>query len=120
MKYLAFLSILLFTACESKECCSFPDELNYSFDIRSCQTDLFSEAVDENGDLETRQSTMISWLEDNDVNVLTLELKLQHLENVCEACNICPTGDRYFFTSYDDLSEPKIESLKLLNLEKWD
>ncbi len=90
----------------------------YSFDIRQCQTDLFASAVDVGGEKSARETEMKKWLEGKNIAVSSIELTLNFHEGVCEACDMCPTHDRYFITSSSIISEALSSDLRLLNLER--
>jgi len=121
MKYLTIFALLLMTAaCTDRVCCELPDEYCYSFDVRQCQTDLFAEAVVEDGSQADRESQMRAWLGEQDLNINDVQLKVQYLEGVCEACDVCPMGDRYFLRTYEPNLDVQVNSLQLLNFEKID
>jgi len=91
----------------------------YSFDVRQCGTDLYASEVLESGSIEEREEMMMSWLEDQGASVVSLKLHKDFHESVCEACDICPQGDRYF-VSFSENGIADGDKLRLLNYEKID
>ena len=91
--------------------------LSHAFDVRQCQADLFADAVSESEDRETREEQLKDWFELQGVDVHEIDLELDFHEAVCEACDVCPTGDRYFIQV--DFNE-QLDQYDLLNLEVAD
>lgn len=115
--YLLF-AILLFSSCRST---AIKSELVVScagFDIRQCQTDKFASQIPETGSKKEREEKMLNWLQTNGVKVAEVSLKLDFHEGVCEACDLCPTHDRYFIRIEGVI--PDISSLRLLNFTPTD
>lgn len=119
MKYLFFFTVisLIFIACESTECCSFPPSTCYSYQVRQCQTDLFAEAVDENGTDAERTEQMSMWLRENDIIVHNIKVRDDSTSIVCQACDTCPAGPIYSIAVYDDVDSMDLAPLRLLNLQ---
>ncbi|MBT8231907.1 MAG: hypothetical protein KJN84_04735, partial [Bacteroidia bacterium] len=93
----------------------------YSFDIRQCQTDSFADTVLETSSFTSREANMKRWLDDNGFEVVELKLVLNFHEFVCEACDTCPQGDRYFIKIVDDGNvEELAEDLRLLSFSNDD
>jgi len=90
----------------------------YSFDVRQCGTDLFDKEVSATGSKSQRESDMTSWLQGQGLSVVSTSLTENYHELVCEACDVCPQGDRYYIECSDSLDESMKEKLRLLNLEK--
>ncbi len=117
MKLITILCVLFLTACSDKECCVFPDTTCYSFDVRSCSTDLFANAVTEDASIGDREQKMIEWLTTENIEVTEIKLVVGFHEAVCEACDICPMGDRYFIGLFEEISLSKAEKLRLLSFQ---
>ena len=122
MRYIFALYVIsiIFFACESKECCDFPPTTCYSFDVRQCQTDLFADAVSEDGTDTDKSKQMNDWLGEKGVNVHNIRVVEDFHTNVCEACDICPVGPRYYIAVYDDVDSSQLNALRLLNLQVAD
>lgn len=118
MKYLiiAFTGILLgLTSCHKND----NEQVCYSFDIRQCQTDLFAQDVPESDSKQLRESRMKQWLEEQGVSTIRkITLDLGFHDVVCEACDICPQGDRYYIQLDEDSPAPDAAALRLLNFEE--
>ena len=96
------LLVMSFISCEEKDCC---DNFEcYSFDIRQCRTDVFASDVDESETRVNRESQMKTWLEGEGIEVGEVSLVVGFHEAVCEACDLCPQGDRYFISLNVDSS----------------
>lgn len=89
----------------------------YSFDIRQCQTDGFASEVPESDPVNQREKKMEAWLEDAGYKVEEIKLLVNFHAAVCEACDVCPQGDRYFIRVKDSDDNPDAEELRLLNFE---
>lgn len=116
-KILSFILFISFLSCGDDDCSKLNDSECISFDIRQCQTDLFADEIDENGSQEERENQMTAWLLENSIDVENVKLELNFHEAVCEACDVCPQGDRYFI-QYSLGSS--LESLNLLNVTSED
>ena len=105
-------------ACDCKEDCSIlADAYCFSFDIRQCQTDIFASLIPESDSKKNREQKMSEWLESLNFEVDDVLLELNFHEAVCEACNVCPQGDRYFI----QLNKTNnLDNLNLLNLTTED
>jgi len=117
MKYLMIivaLTGLAFVSCDKEEL----ESLCYSFDIRQCQSDGFASDVPESDPVDQRESKMKVWLEDSGYEVEEIKLLVNFHDAVCEACDICPQGDRYFIRVKDSEDNPDAEELRLLNFEE--
>lgn len=112
-RLIPFLLLILvgsFVACDDGD-----TTYSYSFDVRSCNGDLFSETVSEEGSTEEREVQMKAWLSTQEIEATEVELRLDFLQGVCEACVICPTGDRYFITTSAEVSGKQVGILNFLN-----
>lgn len=118
--YFAALSgAFLFNACHSACGCDVdPDRVCYAFDIRQCDTDVFSEDVSIAGSREAREDDLASWLEAQGIDVISVDLVIGFHQVVCEACDVCPQGDRYFIEIMDEFTTDELESFRFLNLDK--
>lgn len=116
MKLLASILLVMFISLSLTSCGD--SDSSYSFDVRSCNGDLFSEIVSEDANKEEREELMRVWLTEQEIQVVDLDLKLDFLQAVCEACVICPTGDRYFITTNTKVTEDQITALNFLNWEE--
>ena len=116
MKYLLFsvFSFLLVSCGEDKT------GVCFSFDIRQCQTDDFAEFVPESDSKSMREDKLKSWMESQGVEIEEVRLSLNFHEAVCEACHVCPQGDRYFVRISDEDDLLAIENLALLSYELLD
>ncbi len=85
---------------EKAYCLKHDDAYCFSFDIRQCRTDLFAGFVQEDDNIEARQSNMKIWLENQNYKIEDIKLELQVYDAVCQACDVCPTGDRYTVYAY--------------------
>ncbi len=89
------------------------------FDIRQCNEDVFSSAVNSSGSVEERTAQMTTWLLERSVDV-NVKLVENYYEGVCEACYICPEPHRYFVQvkegSSKEAIKTKLEELELFNL----
>ena len=121
MKFLMLLVSMLMLSCSDNDCCVNIETGCYSFDIRQCQTDGFADAVDIGGSVEARERTMKTWLESQNFEVVDIKLTEGFHEAVCEACDVCPQGDRYFVKIVEiDTVLGLAEELRLLSFEKTD
>ncbi len=114
---LFFLSILL-ASCKSTAVQKPKEIVCVSFDIRQCQTDLFAEAVPQTDSKESREEKMLSWLKSQNLPVLDVNLYLNYHDSTCEACDTCPSYDRYFITL--EGLRPDAKALRLLNMAEYD
>lgn len=116
MKHLyIILSLFFLVSCNSE-----PDSLIsycYNFDVRGCNSDLFSDSVDVNQTVDIRESSMSDWLKNQDILVEKVELSIQYYEAHCEACYVCTNGDRYTIETHIAITEDKAEDLELLNFK---
>jgi hypothetical protein len=120
--YIFLLSVLMFS-CKDDNCCDIIDFECYSFDIRQCQTDEFADEISESESQEERESLMKSWLSDKGFRVEKVKLELDFHDAVCEACHVCPMGDRYFIQvslKGDTSNNVLAEVLELLSFEITD
>ena len=125
--YVFLLTVFMFS-CKEDPCCIQIDFDCYSFDIRQCQTDEFADEIAESESQSLRESLMKSWLTDNGFAVEKVKLEEGFHENVCEACDICPQGDRYYMqVTHDsnintggDVNVNLAETLRLLSFEVAD
>ena len=117
MKNMMILFLIAMTISCDKE-----DEGNYcfSFDIRQCQTDHFASDVPESDSKELREEKLQNWLEAQGIEVTDVKLDLNYHEAVCEACHVCPQGDRYFVRHVNEIDESVLESMDLLSYEELD
>ena len=116
MKYiLTILTIFFYLSC-SDDCCPDP-EFSYGFDIRQCAADLFANDVSETATIEEREADMHQWLANQDVVIGSVTLSVGFYDAVCEACDVCPMGDRYFIKTYNEFTLEKAEELRLLNFK---
>lgn len=112
-RLIPFLLLILvgsFVACDDGD-----TTYSYSFDVRSCNGDIFAEEVSEEAGKEGREQQMKTWLADQGIEVTSVELKLDFLVGVCYACVFCPTGDRYFITTSAEVSGKQVGILNFLN-----
>ena len=110
------MTTLMMISCTDEE----KQGVCFSFDIRSCETDMFADDVDMALSQEDREQKLEEWLEDQGLEVNDIRLELNFHEAVCEACYICPQGDRYF-VSIEGNEEMSIEEdFDLLNFEWQD
>ena len=107
----------LIAGCGDDDCDQLIDTGCFSFDIRQCQTDAFAQFVSENDSVEKRENDLKDWLEDQGVFIDEIKLVTNFHEAVCEACHVCPQGDRYFVQMSFQTS---LNDLDLLNLEAAD
>jgi len=108
-------------ACEEDDCCVVLDTECYSFDIRQCQTDAFADSISENETLEVRESKMHEFLSEKGYAVLEVKLIENFHEAVCEACDSCPQGDRYYIrVNVQPDNTKSAERLRLLSFESDD
>ncbi len=105
---------LFFIACGKND----DDLLCFSFDIRQCQTDLFANEISENDEIGLRESKMHAWLKSNDIDVENVKLVINFHDAVCEACDVCPQGDRYYIKYNSNGNSSFSDSLKLLNFSE--
>lgn len=112
---LILFSVLHICGCRSNQVTQQADLLCFSFDVRQCQTDIFVDTVSESADKSDRETKMLNWLSSLQIDVSAVSLSLDYHEGVCDACDMCPTGDRYFVTYQGVL--PKMDGLRLLNFE---
>ena len=118
MRLILFAAIsLLLASCGDDDCDQLIDTGCFSFDIRQCQTDGFADFVSENDSVEKRENDLKDWMEDQGVFIDEIKLVTNFHEAVCEACHVCPQGDRYFVKMS---FQTTLDSLDLLNLEAAD
>ena len=124
MKFIyVFLFAVLMFSCKDDDCCVSSDVECYSFDIRQSQTDEFADEIAELEPQTQRESLMKSWLSDKGFQVEKVKLELGFHEAVCEACHVCPMGDRYYIqVSPKEGSTNNViaETLQLLSFELAD
>ena len=114
---LIFSIVAFFASCsDSENDCLHPiDSVCFSFDIRQCQTDGFADSVSENGTVEERENGLKDWMESQNIFLEDVKLVTNFHEAVCEACHVCPQGDRYYIQL---IAQTGLEDLDLLNLEE--
>jgi len=113
-------SIVFFFICSLTmlSCNKNDDKLScYSFDVRQCQTDLYANDVPETDNRDDREAKMEIWLESKGYEIEEIKLVLNYHEAVCEACHVCPLGDRYFIQKENSENETHPDSLLLLSYE---
>ncbi len=88
--------------------------LCYEFDERQCSGDEWSEENPKNGSQSERESKMKEFLESKNIDVSEVKLVKDFHEAVCEACIVCPNGDR-FFVKFNIDNKDKFDALELLN-----
>lgn len=122
MKFIYAICLFsLFISCKDDACCEVLDTECYSFDIRQCQTDEFAEKISESATLEERENLIREFLSEEGYAVIELKLTIGFHEAVCEACDSCPQGDRYFIrVNVQPNNLSLAESLRLLNFEVTD
>ncbi|MBT8191455.1 MAG: hypothetical protein KJO29_13575 [Bacteroidia bacterium] len=113
MKVVVIIFTLLLSFSCNKDCPQLIDSTCYSFDIRQCQTDSFSDAVPETDTRSDREIKMKAWLESKNIFLEKIRLEISFHDAVCEACHVCPQGDRYFIQEFGG---GNIYDLDLLNL----
>lgn len=118
MRILLSLILMSFWGCRSNPVQKSPIMSCASFDIRQCQTDKFAKTVLESGTQMERASQMKDWLISMNVNAIEVKLDLNFYESVCEACDMCPTPDRYLIQVEGPFQN--IDALKLLNFKILD
>lgn len=101
-------------ACNSSDT---DDTYCYSFDIRGCQTDLFADDIPESDTKQERETKLALWLADQGIETTDVSLSIQFHEAVCEACYVCPNGDRYFITSTEEITSAQAVGMDLLSFE---
>ncbi len=117
-KFLLFLSLIILFSC-GEDCPQLIDSYCFSFDVRTCQGDLFSDEVDISDPKDKRESDMRTWLEKNGYAIDDIKLVLDYTTGDCEACNVCPMGDRYFVQA-NGPTITSYEEMQLLNVETED
>ncbi|NNE25794.1 MAG: hypothetical protein HKN09_03025 [Saprospiraceae bacterium] len=118
MRLILFFALGLFiTGCGGEDCDQLIDTGCYSFDIRQCQTDAFANVVSENDNVVKREEDLKQWMENQGLFIEDVKLVTNFHEVVCEACHVCPQGDRYYIKL---MFQPALDSLDLLNLEEAD
>ena len=115
MKLLTSILTILMLAITAFSCDDGDTTFDYSFDVRSCDGDDFATAVSEEGSKEEREVQMKAWLSTQEIEATEVELRLDFLQGVCEACIVCPTGDRYFITTSAEVSGKQVGILNFLN-----
>ena len=114
MKYLLIIAPLLcfiILSCDKDD----NNRVCYSFDVRQCQTDEFADSVPESESEEMRELKMKQWLDDEGFDVKEVKLVLDFHNAVCEACDTCPQGDRYYIQVTNADENPDVSTLRLLN-----
>jgi len=119
MKLLPLLSIVFVALLSSCTCSDDTDGQCLSFDVRQCSTDMFAEVVDESGTQSVRELQLQAYLESKGISVNSVTLVEDFHDGVCEACDVCPTGDRYYINIAEE-DASKLDDLRLLNLEETD
>lgn len=106
--YPFILIILVYCSCQkTADAC-----MELSFDERQCGSDAFLTA----GDPQTKAMEAEDYLRKKGIEVISADYDPNFNEIVCQACDICPTGLR-FFIKVGDISEDKLLTLNLLNPE---
>jgi len=114
-------ALFLISCNDDKECCVLPDTECFSFDVRQCQSDEFAEQVPENESIEMRENLMLSFLSEKGFAVQQVKLVENFHLAVCEACDICPMGARYFINVNVQSNNLTLgEELRLLSFESDD
>lgn len=117
MKYFGLVVVtMMFISCGKSD----EAQVCFSFDIRQCQTDNFAADIPESDSKEYRENKLKSWLSQQDLDVNDVKLEIAFHDGVCEACHVCPQGDRYFVSLNDEEDLTKAEALELLNYETID
>lgn len=107
---IAFIPFI--TQCsKSKDNCQ-----EFSFDERQCGTDTFLES---GTNALTKTEAAEAFLKSQGIDVISSEYDPEYYDNVCEACDVCPTGLRFFF-QVKTIDDAKIQVLNLLNTELKD
>ncbi len=114
---LILFSSLILSCKNSDECPQLIESGCFSFDIRQCQTDLFANDVPELDSKEQREQKLKDWFEAQDIIIEEIKLEIGFHDAVCEACDVCPQGDRYFIQLF---LGNQLEAFNLLNLESED
>ena len=93
---------------ESTEC--------WSFDVRQCGTDQYADLLIDDNSTSSKEQKIKTWLEENGATVARVRIAIDFHEGVCEACHVCPVGDR-IFVQFEKGETPDAEALELLNFE---
>ena len=107
---------LIWISCDDNE----SQDVCFSFDIRQCQTDEFATDVPEAESKSEREENMKLWLGNQGINLTEIKLELNFHQSVCEACDVCPQGDRYFVKIAEETDMSLLSNLDLLNYELLD
>ena len=118
--FIIILMAVLMSSCNKTDDTNCGVIICYAFDIRQCETDQYAESVLESDSQELRESKMKSWLTDNDLPVTKVKLVIGYNLEVCEACHVCPMGDRYYIKMEEKDYTSKAEELELLNFQSVD
>ena len=92
----------------------------WSFDQRQCGVDDFSVSIDASSSEEDMAADMKSYLDSVSIPTISVSVVKDFNQIVCEACTICPTGDRFFIKLLDASDQSKLSDLNLLNLQITD
>ncbi len=114
MKSILFLSSLaLLLSCNKDS-----DEYCFAFDERQCNTDVWKEGSSAQSNQELVEK-LTDYLVDLGVKVEDVQFDPVFYDAVCQACDVCPTGLRFFVKLGSDPGN-KLAPLNLLNFEVQD
>ncbi|WP_235299170.1 hypothetical protein [Portibacter marinus] len=94
------------------------NDLCYEFDRRQCDGDEWSDIVPLGDSADDQETKMKAYLEDKGIDIEDITLVQNFHEFVCEACVVCPQGDRFFIQIVDEEDVNILEELELLNFEE--
>lgn len=107
--------LLVLVILMSSISCSNDDEgLCYSFDERQCAADDWITIPSEQGE-DQKLDALKRYLSEQGVNVKKVRIDPDFHTIVCQACEVCPSGPRYYVL-IDDADESTLNDLYLLNL----
>ena len=118
MLVLMMMSSSLFIHCDCRHFNGEEGEC-YFFDRRQCDGDEWSQLVPIGDSELDQEEKMEKFLESKDIEVIQVNLVTNFHEFVCEACFVCPTGDR-FFIEVAEGQENQLKALELLSFEADD
>lgn len=105
--------VIHIVSCRSSQLPKSDNAVCFAFDIRQCQTDTFAKEVSEHEPKALRETNMLQWLQSKEVEAVSVDLKIDFYDGVCEACDMCPTPDVYVVNATGPL--PEMDDLRLLN-----
>ena len=105
------IMLLIITACGEDE-----TDLCFSFDERSCQTDLWMEGADMSASLDDRITLIDNYFTNAGLTPGRVIVDEDFHDVVCQACDVCPNGPR-FFVSIRGAEAEDLDQFRLLNLE---